>query len=81
MDGLVRRPREAVGDAGDPSILIEEIFRGGVDGGTGGWQDLEDLGDSSLGGSFSCHSNLVPQYQESVVAGVYLDDGRLVRRV
>lgn len=34
MDGLVRRPREVVGDTGDPSLLF--AFRGGVDGGTGG---------------------------------------------
>ena len=55
MDGLARRPREVVGDAGDPSLLFKEVFRGGVDGGTGGWEVLDD----SLGGSFSCRSNLV----------------------
>ena len=58
MDGLARRPREVVGDAGDSRFLLDEVFRGGVDGRTGGWEDFEDLGDGSLGGSFSCYNNL-----------------------
>jgi len=81
VDGLVRRPREVVGDTGDPSFLLDEVFRGGVDGRTGGWEDLGDLGDGSRGGSFSCHSNLVPQCRVLVIAGVYLDNGWLVWRI
>ena len=57
MDGLARRPREVVGDVGDPRLLF--VFRGGVDGGIGGWEDFGDLGDGSLGGSFSCRNILV----------------------
>lgn len=63
MDGLARRPREVVGDAGDSSFLLDEVFRGGVDGRAGGLEGLEGLGDGSLGGSFSCNSNSVPQCQ------------------
>ena len=65
MDGLARRPREAIGDPGDPCLLVD-VFRGGVDGRTDGWEDFKDVGDGPLGGSFSCGDGLVPQYQESV---------------
>ena len=62
MDGLALRPREVVGDTGDSSLLLDGVFRGGVDGGAGGWGDFEDLNDGSLGGSFSCRNSLVPRY-------------------
>jgi len=58
VDGLVRRPREAVGKAGDSSLLLDEVFRGGVDERAGGLGGFEDLGDGSLGGLFSCHTSL-----------------------
>jgi len=61
VDGLVRRPREAVGEAGDSSLLLDEAFRGGVDGRAEGWEGFEELGDGSLGGWFSCQSNLAPR--------------------
>lgn len=81
MDGLARRPREAVGDTGDPRPLLEEAFRGGVDGRTGGWEDFEDLGDGSLGGSFSCCYNLVLQHSKFATEGTCLNDGWLVWRI
>lgn len=55
VDGLARRPREVLGDAGDTGLL-PEVFRGGVDGRTGGCEDFEDLGDGPPGGSFSLTS-------------------------
>lgn len=81
MDGLARRPRVVGGDTGDPSLLLEEAFRGGVDGGTGGCEDFKDLGDGSPGGSFSCPRNLVLQHPKSVTRSIYLNDGGFLRRV
>ena len=81
MDGLVRRPREAVGETGDSSLLLDEAFRGGVDGRAGGWGGFKDLGDSSMGGWFSCHSSLARRYRGPGVGGIYLDNGRLVWRI
>ena len=81
MDGLVCRPREAVGEAGDLGLLLDEVFRGGVDGRAGGLGGFEDLGDGSLSGLFSCHSSLARRYQGPEVGGIYLDNGRLVWRI
>jgi len=81
VDGLARRPREVVGDTGDPSLLLEEVFRGGVDGRAGGCEDFEDLGDGSLGGSFSCRKNLALQSQKSATTGIHLNNGGLLWRV
>lgn len=72
MDGLARRPREVVGDAGDSSPLAE-AFRGGVDGGTGEWEDFGGLGDGSLGGSFSCSDNLALETPTLTILANHLD--------
>jgi len=81
VDGLVRRPREAVGEAGDSSLLLDWAFRGGVDGRAGAWGSFEDLGNGSLGGWFSCDSSLASRCRGLGVRGIYLDNGRLVWRI
>lgn len=53
MEGLARRPREVLGETGDAGLLPGEVFRGGVDGGTGDRENLEGFGDDPLGGLFS----------------------------
>lgn len=73
MDGLARRPREVVGDAGDPNLLTE-VFRGGVDGGIWEWEDFGSSGDGSLGGSFSCRDNLALETPKLTMLANHLDN-------
>ena len=62
MDGLSRRPRGVLGEIGGTSLLPDEVFRGGVDGSTGGWEGFGGFGDP-LGGSFSCRNKLEPYFE------------------
>ena len=75
MDGLARRPREVLGEAGDTGLLPDEAFRGGVARSTGGWENFRGFGDDPLGGSFSCRSHLAPHSENQGEIFTLIPDG------